>query len=98
MSRDTDNLLSASDHTNFAFNFAFTVTCKLKKILLITRASTKNVEKPEFKNGNGVYYPGANRPLTSSALAQDMSMRRKRSADGDVCYCMEARGRHEVIK
>ena len=47
---------------------------------------------------NGVYYPGANRPLTSSALAQDMSMRRKRSADGDVFYCTEARGRHEVIK
>ena len=32
---DTDNLLSAGDYTNFAFNFAFTVTCKLKKILLM---------------------------------------------------------------
>ena len=26
---DTDNLLSASDYTNFAFNFALSVTCKL---------------------------------------------------------------------
>ena len=71
---------------------------KRTEVEFITRASTENVEKPEFKNGNGVYYPGANRPLTSSALAQDMSMRRKRSADGDVFYCTEARGRHEVIK
>ena len=33
--RDTDNLLSASDCINFAFNFALMVTCKLKTILLI---------------------------------------------------------------
>ena len=33
--RDTNNLLSASDYINFAFNFALTVTCKLKTILLI---------------------------------------------------------------
>ena len=33
--RDTDNLLSASDNINFAFNFALTVTCKVKTILLI---------------------------------------------------------------
>ena len=34
--RDTDNLLSASDYTNFAFNFALTVTCKLKLIVDFT--------------------------------------------------------------
>ena len=33
--RDTDNILSASDYINLAFNFALTVTCKLKTILLI---------------------------------------------------------------
>ena len=33
--RDTDNLLSASDYTNFAFNFVLTITCKLKTIVLI---------------------------------------------------------------
>ena len=43
ISSDTDNLLSASDYTNFAFNFHLSVTCKLETILLVFFMDKNNI-------------------------------------------------------